>query len=116
MIAIPELLRILCGEYMVPFDEAFALARDTFAYTNHTIMAEALEKWDIPLFLSVAPEVYPYAGDAAKQAALDLNARGISGEDQKIYFLSDGRQIHMARLAIYASHSTNGVAKIHTEI
>ncbi len=116
VIAIPELLRILCGEYMVPFDEAFALARDTFAYTNHTIMAEALEKWDIPLFLSVAPEVYPYVVMLQNKLRLDLAARGISGEDQKIYFLSDGRQIHMARLAIYASHSTNGVAKIHTEI
>ena len=116
VIAIPELLRILCGEYMVPFDEAFALARDTFAYTNHTIMAEALEKWDIPLFLSVAPEVYPYVVMLQNKLRLDLNARGIYGEDQKIYFLSDGRQIHMARLAIYASHSTNGVAKIHTEI
>ncbi len=116
VIAIPELLRILCEEYTVPFEQAFAIARETFAYTNHTIMAEALEKWDIPLFLSVAPHVYPYVVMLHNRLRLDLSARGISKDDQASYLLIDGRQIHMARMAIYASHSVNGVAKIHTEI
>ncbi len=60
VVAIPELLRLLCGGCGLSFDEAFAIACDTFAYTNHTIMAEALEKWDVSLFRSVLPEVYPY--------------------------------------------------------
>ena len=116
VVVIPEFLRLLCGEYAVPFDQALTIAREVFAYTNHTIMAEALEKWDIPLFLSVIPEVYPYVVMLQNQLRQDLRRRGISDENQSLYFLSDGRQIHMARMAIYASHSVNGVARIHTEI
>ena len=116
VVAIPELLRILCGTYGLSFDEAFAAAQKTFAYTNHTIMAEALEKWDVRLFLSVIPEVYPYVVMLQNRLRRELDAKGIRGDEQKIYhIISDGR-IHMARLAIYASHSTNGVAQIHTEI
>ena len=116
VVAIPELLRLLCGGCGLSFDEAFAIACDTFAYTNHTIMAEALEKWDVSLFRSVLPEVYPYVVMLQNRLRRDLDAKGVRGEDQKIYqIICDGR-IHMARLAIYASHSTNGVAKIHTEI
>lgn len=116
VVSIPELLRILMADYALPWEQAFGLVQRTFAYTNHTIMAEALEKWDIPLFVSVLPEVYPYVvmlSDALKRS---LKAEGIEGDAQKIYhILSDG-QIHMARIAIYAAHSVNGVARIHSEI
>ena len=116
VVAIPELLRLLCGVHGLSFENAFAIACDTFAYTNHTIMAEALEKWDVRLFLSVIPEVYPYVVMVQNHLRRVLDSKGIQGNDQGIYnIISDGR-IHMARLAIYASHSTNGVAKIHTEI
>ena len=116
VVAIPELLRLLCGVHGLSFENAFAIACDTFAYTNHTIMAEALEKWDVRLFLSVIPEVYPYVVMVQNHLRRELDSKGIQGNDQGIYnIISDGR-IHMARLAIYASHSTNGVAKIHTEI
>ena len=116
VVSIPEFLRLLCGEYGVSFEEAFAIACDTFAYTNHTIMAEALEKWDVRLFVSVLPEVYPYVIMLQNHLRRDLDARSIRGEDQKLYRIVDDGRIHMARLAIYDTHSTNGVAKIHTEI
>lgn len=116
VVAIPELLRILVSDYNMEFNEAFDIVRNTFAYTNHTIMAEALEKWDVSLFLSVIPDVYPYVvmiNDALKR---ELSGMGIKGEAQQCYRIIDNGRIHMARLAIYATHSTNGVAQIHTEI
>ena len=115
-VSIPELLRLLMEEHGLCYDEAFSIAQRVFAYTNHTIMAEALEKWDVGLFLSVIPEVYPYVvmlQNGLKQA---LHNRGINGADQIPYYLVDDGRIHMARMAIFASHSTNGVARIHTEI
>ena len=116
VVAIPELLRLLCGEYGLAFEEAFSIACGAFAYTNHTIMAEALEKWDVKLFLSVIPEVYPYVVMVQNRLRRELDQKGIRGKEQEIYHIISGGRIHMARLAIYASHSTNGVAKIHTEI
>ncbi len=115
-VSIPELLRLLMEEHGLCYDEAFSIAQRVFAYTNHTIMAEALEKWDVGLFLSVIPEVYPYVvmlQNGLKQA---LHNKGINGADQIPYYLVDDGRIHMARMAIFAAHSTNGVARIHTEI
>ena len=116
VVAIPELLRILTEQHYYTFDQAFQIVQDTFAYTNHTIMAEALEKWDVDLFISVLPEVYPYVVMLQNRLKRDLNAAGITGNEQKIYHIISDGKIHMARLAIYATHSTNGVAQIHTEI
>ena len=113
-VAIPELLRILCNDYLIEFDVAFEIAKNTFAYTNHTIMAEALEKWNIDLFTEVLPEVYPYVVMINNKLRRELKAKKI--EDDSKYLIITNGQIHMARMAIYASHSTNGVAKIHTEI
>ena len=79
-------------------------------------MAEALEKWDVRLFKSVIPQVYRYVVLIDKALQKELDHRGIRGEDQKPYRILDGGMIHMARMAIFATHSTNGVAKIHTEI
>lgn len=115
-VSIAELLRILVGEEELAFEDAFAIAEQVFAYTNHTIMAEALEKWDAKLFLSVLPQVYPYIVMVNDRLGRDLLARGIKGAAQEQYRILSGGLIHMARLAIYASHSTNGVAGIHTEI
>lgn len=116
VIAIPELLRLLMEEHQLSFEQAFPLVRDTFAYTNHTIMAEALEKWDIPLFLSVVPQVYPYAVMLQNQLNRELKEKNVSQQDREKLQLITGGQLHMARLAVYATHATNGVAKIHSEL
>ena len=115
-VAIPELLRILMQEHLLSFEQAFAVAQKTFAYTNHTIMAEALEKWDIRLFCQVLPEVYPYVVMLQNALMRDLAQRQVPAGRRDRYRIIDGGQIHMARMAIYAGHAVNGVAKIHTEI
>lgn len=115
-IAAPELLRILMAERHVAFDDALDIVRRTFAYTNHTIMAEALEKWSVDLFCSVAPAVYPYIVMLDDALGRELAARGTVGSEQARRRIIDDGTIHMARMAIFASHSTNGVARIHTEI
>ena len=115
-VAIPELLRILMEEEGLSFAKALKIAKETFAYTNHTIMAEALEKWDIALFKSVIPHVYKYVVMLQKALRKELTKLGVSENDQWQYDIISGNLIHMARMAIFASHSTNGVAQIHTEI
>ncbi len=115
-VAIPELLRILMEEEGLSFAKAFKIAKETFAYTNHTIMAEALEKWDISLFKSVIPHVYKYIVMLQKALRRELGKFSVAEENQEQYDIISGNLIHMARMAIFASHSTNGVACIHTEI
>ncbi len=112
-VAIPELLRLLTEEG-VPFDTALDLVRRTFAYTNHTIMPEALEKWNIKLFRAVIPQVYRFVVKLQRALMAELNKKGIEHPEQ--YAIIDGERIHMARLAIFATHSTNGVARLHTEL
>jgi starch phosphorylase len=116
VVAIPELLRLLLAEEGLQMNEAFVILQNTFAYTNHTIMAEALEKWDVNLFNSVIPEVYPYVVMLQNHLKQALHNKGINGADQIPYYLVDKGRIHMARIAIFATHSTNGVAALHTEI
>ena len=115
-VAIPELIRILMEEEGLSFAKALKIAKETFAYTNHTIMAEALEKWDISLFKSVIPHVYKYVGMLQKALRKELTRLGVAEHDQCQYDIISGNLIHMARMAIFASHSVNGVAQIHTEI
>lgn len=125
-IALPELLRILVSEEGVSFEQAFEIARDTFAYTNHTIMAEALEKWDVSLLTSVIPDVYPYIVMLQNRLSNELAERKIDGKPlsghapyeiiEHAKAGKNGKRIHMARLAVYGTHSTNGVAAIHSEI
>lgn len=119
VVAIPELIRILMEEAGMTFNRAFKIARETFAYTNHTVMAEALEKWNVTLFKAVIPKVYKYITLLQKALLKELETNGIhTKEEQKIYCIidEDTDTIHMARLAVFASHSTNGVAQLHTEI
>lgn len=115
-VSIPELIRLLCEEDGMPFEKALETAKAVFAYTNHTIMPEALERWNASLFRSVLPKVYPYVLRIDEALKKDLTVAGFEGEAQKAYRIVDGDTIHMARLAIYATHSTNGVARLHTEI
>lgn len=117
VVAIPELLGLLMEGEKITFSRALRIAKETFAFTNHTIMAEALEKWNAPLFKSVIPHVYKYIVMINKALIKELQSFGkTSLEEQKRYLIIDNDTIHMARLAIFASHSTNGVAKLHTEI
>ena len=111
--AIPELIRLLC-EDGVPFEAAFLIARDTFAYTNHTVMQEALEKWDLSLLSSVCPQIVSIIRkiDARFRREMKKAGKDIS---PSLCIILDGR-VHMAELATYASHAINGVAELHTEI
>jgi starch phosphorylase len=115
-VAIPELIRVLTEEYNVSFDSAFSIAQATFAYTNHTIMAEALEKWNRKLFKKVLPKVYNIVKKINKKLISELTKKGLSEDEIDTYKIIDGDLIHMARMGIYATFSTNGVARIHTDI
>ncbi|MFV0353306.1 MAG: glycogen/starch/alpha-glucan phosphorylase [Oscillospiraceae bacterium] len=116
VVAIPELLRILMAQEGLAFEDAFTIVKDTFAYTNHTIMAEALEKWDVSLFSSVIPDVYPYVVMLQNHLHRELTQKGVLAAGYNPYFIIEDGRIHMARMAVYATHSINGVAALHTEI
>lgn len=116
VISIPELIRLLMEDEGMSFAKALRIAKETFAYTNHTVMAEALEKWNVTLLKAVIPNVYKYIVMLNKALIKELKGFEVLGEDQTQYVIIEKDLIHMARLAIFASHSTNGVAWIHTEI
>ena len=116
-VAVAELMRILMDEYGVEWEQAWKITTKCCAYTNHTIMAEALEKWPIALFSSLLPRVYQIVEEIHRRFTEEIKA--FFGDDQDILsrmsILYDG-QVHMARLAIAGSFSVNGVARLHTEI
>lgn len=114
--SIPELIRLLQIDG-VAFEQALEIAQKTFAYTNHTVMSEALEKWSIELMQKVIPEVYDIIVKINDYEHKDLKSKGVSQDviDDEMTII-DGSVVHMARLAIYASSYTNGVAWLHTEI
>lgn len=116
VIAIPELVRIFVKEHGMTFAKAFEIARNTFNYTNHTIMAEALEKWGSDLVEELLPEVYAIILQINEEFISDMYRRGISREKIESMTPVAGNTIHMAKLAIYSSQHVNGVAKIHTDI
>ena len=105
--SIPELIRLLEGEGM-NFDTAFDIAVRVFAYTNHTVMSEALETWDLKLLASVVPELCTVLEKIDQKLQRELPGRGLR-------VLKDGKA-HMADLSVYGSHAVNGVARIHSEI
>lgn len=116
-VAIPELMRILMDEYYLTWDEAWAVTTKTCAYTNHTIMSEALEKWPIELFSRLLPRVYQIVEEINRRFCEDISGRYPGDQDKirKMAIIYDG-QIRMAYLAICAGFSVNGVARLHTEI
>lgn len=116
-VAVAELMRILVDEEGFEWEEAWGITRRTMAYTNHTIMPEALEKWPIDLFQPLLPRIYMVIDEINRRHLKEVRAR-YPGDENKVRELSiiqDG-QVHMARLAIVGSHSVNGVAAIHTDI
>lgn len=116
-VAVPELMRILVDENDVSWDEAWEITRKVCAYTNHTIMSEALEKWPMELFSRLLPRIYQIVEEINKRFCAALIER--YGNDpekiRKMAIIADG-QIRMAYLAIVGSHSVNGVAALHTQI
>ncbi len=113
VMAIPELIRLLMRDG-VTFDDAFGIARSTFSYTNHTVMQEALEKWDLALLNSVCPEVVGVIRLIDARFREDMKQKGLAVQADRCVI--EGRRVHMAQLAVYATHCTNGVAALHTEI
>lgn len=116
-VAIPELMRILLDEYYLSWDEAWEVTSHTCAYTNHTIMAEASEKWPIELFSRLLPRVYQIVEEINRRFVSDIQTRypGDQGKIARMAIIYNG-QIRMANLAICSGFSVNGVAKLHTEI
>ena len=113
VMAIPELIRLLEKEGMT-FDEAFLIARKTFAYTNHTVMQEALEKWNLELLASVVPEIVAIIRQIDERFRAEMAQKGLDVKPTRC-IIWDGT-VHMAQLAVYATFATNGVAAIHSQI
>ena len=116
-VTVSELMRILVDDYGLEWDEAWSITNKTCAYTNHTIMAEALEKWPLELFSRLLPRIYQITEEINRRFILQIQAAypGDNSKVEKMAIIYDG-QVKMAHLAIAASFSVNGVAKLHTEI
>lgn len=121
-VAVPELMRILLDDYNLGWDEAWDITTRTCAYTNHTIMAEALEKWPIDLFQRLLPRIYQIVEEINRRFVLQIeekyaNVYGVDVQEKirKMAILYNG-QVKMAHMAIVAGYSVNGVARLHTEI
>ena len=116
-VAVAELMRILMDEEGLGWDEAWEVTRKSVAYTNHTIMSEALEKWPIELFSRLLPRVYQIIEEINRCFILEIQAKypGNYEKIKKMAIIYDG-QVKMAHLAIAAGYSVNGVARLHTEI
>ena len=113
VIAIPEMIRLLLAEGL-SFNEAYSITQKMFAYTNHTVMSEALEKWDVKIVKGLLPEIYEIIKKIDLRLQNDLSHLSESKLD-KMRIISDDK-IFMANLAVYMSSYTNGVAQVHTEI
>lgn len=115
-LAIPELMRILLDDCGYSWNKAWHIVRNTFAYTNHTVMAEALEKWDQNLVKEVIPRIYSIICEINQRYCSALMERtGDAGRVSRMSIIQNN-QIHMANLCLDASHSVNGVSKLHSEI
>ena len=117
VVAIPELMRIFLDSEKLLWDEAWSICKKVFAYTNHTILSEALEKWDIALFQPLLPRIYQIIEEINRRFVEELHQK-YPGDFGKIQYMSiiGNSQVRMAWLAIVGSHKVNGVAALHTEI
>lgn len=115
-VAPAEFMRLLVDDYGLDWSTAWNTTVNTMSYTNHTILSEALEKWDAELFKHVLPRVYQIVLEIDNRFVAEMAQKGIdSGVINRTRIVKDG-QIHMANLAIIGGHSVNGVAKLHTEL
>ena len=110
-------MRVLLDEEGLEWDEAWEITTKTCAYTNHTIMAEALEKWPIEIFSRLLPRIYQIVEEINRRFILEIEKKypGNQEKVRKMAIVYDG-QVKMAHLAIAAGYSVNGVARLHTEI
>lgn len=115
ILAIPELLRLLTEDGM-EWNEAVAMAKEIFSYTNHTVMAEAMERWNVDLLKSVVPQLFPIIEKLNKELLAELAEKNISREKWDEYAIICDENVHMARMGSYVSKKINGVAQIHTDI
>ena len=116
-IAIPEMMRILLDECSYEWDAAFDICRKVFAYTNHTVMIEALEKWNVDIFLSTLPRIWQIVQEMDRRCRADLE-KAFPGDQGKINYMAiiGDNQVRMANICAYTCHSINGVSKLHSEI
>ena len=116
-VAIAELMRVLMDEFFLSWDEAWEVTTKTCAYTNHTIMSEALEKWPIELFSRLLPRIYQIIEEINRRFIMQIEQKypGNQEKIRKMAIIYDG-QVKMAHLAIVSGYSVNGVARLHTEI
>ncbi|MBO4320576.1 MAG: glycogen/starch/alpha-glucan phosphorylase [Treponema sp.] len=117
VVAIPELMRILMDEYNVGWNDTWTICTKTFAYTNHTILAEALEKWPIETFKNLLPRIYQIVEEINRRLVIELRAKFPNDYDKQNHMaiIHDGK-VYMGWLAIHACFSVNGVAELHTKL
>ena len=115
-VAIPEMMRILTQGENLKWEKAWDIVVQTFAYTNHTLLAEALEQWSVKLYKSLLPEVYNIIVKIDAQLKEELVCKGISEKELPLYSIISAGSIKMAWLSIYGTKSTNGVAQLHTDL
>ncbi|MCL2638730.1 MAG: glycogen/starch/alpha-glucan phosphorylase [Oscillospiraceae bacterium] len=116
VVAIPELVRILVDEEEIAFAKALSIVRKVFNYTNHTVMPEALEKWDCGLVKEILPRIYEICLQINEAFITDMYAQSMAAAKIDTLRIIDNSTLHMARMAIYCSSAVNGVAQLHTDI
>ena len=116
-LAIPEMMRILLDECGFDWDKAFEICQKVFAYTNHTVMAEALEKWNVDIFKMTLPRIYQIVVEMNRRAREELE-KAFPGDEGKINYMAliGDNQVRMANICAYTANSINGVSKLHSEI
>ena len=116
-LAIPEMMRILLDECGFGWDKSFDICQKVFSYTNHTVMAEALEKWNVDIFKMTLPRIYQIVVEMNRRAREKLEA-AFPGDEGKINYMAliGDNQVRMANICAYTSNSINGVSKLHSEI
>ena len=116
-LAIPEMMRILLDECGFGWDKSFDICQKVFAYTNHTVMAEALEKWNVDIFKMTLPRIYQIVVEMNRRAREELE-KAFPGDEGKINYMAliGDNQVRMANICAYTANSINGVSKLHSEI
>ncbi len=116
VISIPELIRLLTENEKIKFDEAFEITKNVFNYTNHTIMQEALEKWDLKLIRDTIPQVLDIIKKLDRMLKKELKKANVDKETAETMYIIQDKRVHMAYMATFCSKYVNGVARIHTDI
>lgn len=116
-LAIPELMRILLDECGYSWEKSFDITRRTFAYTNHTVMSEALEKWNVDIFKKTLPRIYQICVEMDRRCRADFE-KAFPGDQGKIDYMAilGNNEVRMANICCYVCHTINGVSKLHSEI